>query len=203
MRSVTVLLGLALLTAGCLGMGGDDSGTDADTASTSSPAPSPNASSTTNGSASGDHGHEPQPEKHWTNITGEISGVSTGAGGVNHVANETLGVPDTAQSLTIRVQTENGELNAGFLAPGCTNEPEYPPGIELQGPDCEESGTTTNDTSEKLTPNGGTVTFSTEQPKGGNWTVEMSKDNTGASTISYTVTAVYIDVHEPAADHHG
>lgn len=199
LRFAVALASVLLLTAGCLGGGGGNSG--AETASTSSEDASADAPPAANSSEDG-HEHEPQPERHYVNVTGEVEGTSTGFGGINHHANETVAVPEGAHSLAITVEVEGGELDVGVLPPECTNEPEYAGSIETSTPDCQTTGSTTNDTSEKLAPNGGTFRFAKDRSEAGNWTVDLGKDDAGVNAVSYAITAVYVDVHEPAPGHH-
>lgn len=195
MRPWIVLMGLLLVTAGCIG-GGDE----ADDATTPSDAPNaqdPTTDAGSNATADGDHEHEAAPEPHWDNRTGEVQGtnaVFVTAG----VSNETIEIPDTATDMRVRLQAESGELNARLYPPGCesSGDPTAPP------PECSHDMSTYNSTEETFTPDGGVATWSGDAPDGGNWTLAMNKADPGQSPVPYTITFFYIDVHEPAPGHH-
>lgn len=199
MRAVALLAGVLLLTAGCLGMGGDETDTEASPSSVEESAT--NDSQSPGASPTEDHDHEPAPEKHWVNITGEVSGAHAVFVGINSFENETFEVPSGVQSLEITVRAEGGELYISVLDPDCTDEPEILGFVQTSSPSCEESGSTMNGTSEEVQPDGGTFEFSQDQPKEGNWTIEMSKSDSGTNAVGYTITAAYVDVHEPSSDH--
>lgn len=208
MRQVALLVGALLITAGCLGFGGSDADpdpqADAGVSSPSTDRPASNASGTANGSAVEDHDHEPEPEKHWLNLTGEVGGVRVVVATGETVANETIELPEDPTSLALTVTAEGGELDVDVLPPGCTDEPDLLGVVNTQSPSCATSGSTANDTTEELAPDGGTFSFSTENPEAGNWTVQVTKADQGANAVSYAIQAVYVDIHEPGADHeHG
>lgn len=198
MRVAALLTALMLLTAGCIGMGGDEGDSDAETASTDAPGTSPgtNATEATNGS----HGHEPTPERHFINITGELSGVNAVAA-TTAFGNETVELPKDPNSASFTIKVDSGELFIEIYPPDCEDENELV-FFSTQGPDCATSGSTMNGTSERVSGNGGTFAHSAEDPKGGNWTIELQKSDAGANAVSYTIVTEYVDIHKPGGNHH-
>lgn len=192
MRAAALVMAALMLSAGCIGMSGDDEADTTDPNATNSTDPA--ASGSENGSANESHEHEEQPEPHWDNRTGEISGenvlvASTGT------ASEEKEIPATAREYQIRLTAEGGEIDGEIYPPEC-EQPE-----DSQETDCSEDLSTCEGTS-CAEADGGTVWFNATTIDPGNWTVSMAKADPGASAVTYTLTFYYVDVHKPAPGHH-
>lgn len=193
MRAAAVLLGLVLLTAGCLGMGGDD---PEDEAGPSSDGSAPGTNASTGSDASGaNHSHEPAPEPHWDNRTGEVdSRRPLIADGTN--ASEEFTLPDTAIKLIVNLTAESGEIDGEIYPPDCSEEGGSP------GEDCSHDLNTYNGSQAPQMADGGSASWTTQDPEGGNWTIRLYNENTQGDSIPYELTIYFVDEHEPAGDHH-
>lgn len=198
MRLVALLMALLMLTAGCLGFGGDDADSDAndqlpdgdgDTNDTSED--NQNAST----SEGDDHEHEPEPEAHWDNRTGEVEGTNLVVQS-DGMAEEQIELPETTSTFEVNLTAEEGELDAELYPPECEEQDDEP------GEDCSHSLSTYESGTETTQPDGGTATWSTEGPDPGTWTLRMWKADAGSSSVPYTLSFFYVDEHEPGPDHH-
>lgn len=189
MRAAALLMGVLMLTAGCIGMGGDDSETSANGGTVDA-----NTSSTP-ATQDANHSHDPAPEPHWDNRTGEISGTNA-VFLSNGIGNETIEIPDTSKTFEVTLTAEDGELDGELYPPECEEDD------NTHGEDCSHSIDTFNGTQGQTAKDGGTATFSTEDPDAGNWTLRLFKSDPGNNDVPYTITFFYVDAHQPAADHH-
>lgn len=199
MRAWIVLMGLLLVTAGCIGTNGDDAPEASTNASEDPAGDGPTSGSGTDGTdaSGGTHTHEAQPEPHWDNRTGEVDGtnaVVVAAG----VTNETIEIPENTTEMRVRLQAESGELDGRLYPPGCeaSSDPTAPPS------DCSHDMRTYNSTEETLMPDGGVATWAGDDAERGNWTLAMHKADPGQTPVPYELTFFYVDVHKPAPDHH-
>lgn len=185
MRAAALLMAVLMLTAGCLGFGGDEEAEDAEDDPSGDTEPSQN-SSTEDGQAAedgpGEHEHEPQRERHWDNKTGEVDSTNLIVD-QGEPAEETTQVPAEALELSVTLST-NGTLQGEVYPPGCEEESEEP------GEDCSHS------------LDGDGASWSTEDPGDGTWTIRLWKDEPGADPIPYTLEIWFAEEHEPAPGHH-
>lgn len=189
MRAAALLTALMLLSAGCIGMGGDDADSDAETASTDAPGSSSATNAT--GATNDSHAHEAKPEPHFDNRTGETSstkiGIPGGASGYQGApSTENLTVPAKSSVLRINLTADSSEIDAEIYGPDCERSPNQ------FGNSCSQSLRTSEDQS----------SFSTNDPAEGNWSVDLHTGETGSSSASYTLTFYYVDAHKPSGDHH-
>jgi len=190
-----MIAAVLLLTTGCIGMGGDDVGDDSgDNLDKETNGPNDQTNST---DAADDHEHEPEPEPHTEERTGEVEQTNLVVGTSGAPANETFEIPEKAGPLVFNLSVDSGEINGEIFPPDCEdNSPNQ------QGAECSEDLDTYNSTEGQSAGDGGEATWETESPQAGNWTVELYKADPGSSSVPYTLTAFYIDVHGPSGDHH-
>lgn len=201
MRAAALLMGLLLLTAGCLGMGEDDpEGTEDEGAPDAGDEPEDQQpSEDENGDSddqTGDHEHEAQPEAHWDNRTGEVAGTNLVVESQGEAAVEEIELPNTTTAFAFNLTAEEGELDIELYPPGCEESDDEP------GEDCSESFATHDSQAEMLQPDGGSAEWSTESPDTGTWTLRMWKADAGQTAVPYSVSFFYIDQHEPTPGHH-
>lgn len=197
MRAASLLIGLMLLTAGCLGLGGDDA-EDAQDDVDDAPEADGSANETNDSTSGGtsDHGHEAQPEKHWDNKTGEVQGTNVLVESQGEAVEETTEVPEAALEVSITLSAEEGEIRGEVYPPGCEEQDEEP------GEDCSHSLNTYDSQAESTQPDGGNATWSTQEPDAGTWTIRLWKADAGNSAVPYTLTIWFLEEHEPAPGHH-
>lgn len=199
MRAAALLMGLLLVTAGCLGFGGDD-GEDAGTDDTNDTTVPDSGSDTTTGgnqTGSGDHEHEPEPEPHWDNRTGEVTGTNLLVESQGEAVVEEIELPETATEFAVNLTAEDGEIDGELYPPGCEESDDEP------GEDCSQSIDTYESDQERAQPDGGSATWETSSPDPGTWTLRMWKADGGNNAVPYTVAFFYVDQHEPEPGHHG
>jgi hypothetical protein len=199
MRAAALALTVLLLTTGCLGIGGEDEAeTDAPTDEGSDAGTDGSSDDGTDGApnSTSDHEHQPEPERHWDNKTGEVSGTNVVVESQGEAAEETTEVPEAANELSITLSAEQGEIDAEVYPPGCEEQDDEP------GEDCSASLSTMESDQEATQPDGGNATFSTQDPDAGTWTIRMWKADAGDGSVPYTLEIWYLEEHAPGPDHH-
>jgi hypothetical protein len=190
MRAAALLMAVLMLTAGCLGMGGDEaddssSDADADDADGSQDDGNDDASTTNDSTdSSGDHSHQAQPEKHWDNKTGEVDSTNVVVD-EGEPAEETTEVPAEANEFSVTLSSEGNTSIRGEV---------YPPDCDEQGDDPGEDCSHTLD--------GDGTTYSTTDPADGSWTIRLWKAEPGTDSVPYTLEIWYLEEHEPGPGHH-
>jgi len=196
MRAAALLLGVLMLTAGCLGMGGDDDAGNETDVPDDSDGTSGDQAEGNQTDGTGDHGHDPEPEAHWDNRTGEVTGTNLIVESQGEAVVEEIELPETAIEFSVNLTGEEGEIKGELYPPDCEESDDEP------GEDCSTSMNTYQDETEQAQPDGGSATYETQDPDAGTWTLRLWKADGGDSAVPYNLAFLYVDEHEPGPDHH-
>lgn len=185
------LAALALVTAGCLGGGGDEAET-AGAATGDQAGNEPDAAS---------NGTEPGLEENATDEpsgpTWNVSFTNATVEGTNAVVsfgeplgspnNHTFHVVDGARNLTFNFTADDGELYVTIYEPGCSG-----------GSACSHRADTGGLYHQAMGTQGtsGESSWSTQNPQGGEWRVEIYKGDTGTGSVDYTVERAVLEPGE-------